>query len=419
MESIVLEKFYSYVQKSILDPVGVASLLRQEGITAESLIDEVSPKNRFTLSERTASIMRHVEGAVRVNRQSFWAFIAVLERSGPPACDVAQQMRNTVEELHKLGKAKNDIVTRFVSLDLDAKKKNRSDSALVSSAKGTYSVAFLYLTRIVFFSDDPFVSEVYQKDFDMIKAKFISLHFQVSKILAKRDHVTLENLKELLGFYSDLEGPLQATQTINGAMRIVQQHSSVINCSYLQHIAEHFDLPDMKKKIEVYRNEVDEFCQQTIREHSYVRSFMANPQNHILSTQKLTLKLEWKPDDKTLADIQSLIRKTFKSLSDHVHVVVIKEGSVTVICYAPHYIMGSLVQVAKESKRMLLEDSVSYLSIGYTVVLDSSTDQEVSYLYYMMSDESDVSSQTKICDLTQENTALQLRLTALQGESSG
>ena len=49
---------------------------------------------------------------------------------------------------------------------------------------------------------------------------------------------------------------------------------------------------------------------------------MAEQQNHILSTQTLTLKLEWKPaDDKTLADIQSLIRKAFKSLSDHVHVV--------------------------------------------------------------------------------------------------
>ena len=112
---------------------------------------------------------------------------------------------------------------------------------------------------------------------------------------------------------------------------------------------------------------------------------MAEQQNHILSTQTLTLKLEWKPDDKTLADIQSLIRKTFKSLSDHIHVVVIKEGSVTVICYAPHYIMGTLVQMAKESKSMLLENSVSYLSIGYTVVLDS-TDQEVSYWYYMMSE---------------------------------
>ena len=112
---------------------------------------------------------------------------------------------------------------------------------------------------------------------------------------------------------------------------------------------------------------------------------MAEQQKHILSTQTLTLKLEWKPDDKTLADIQSLIRKTFHSLFKFIHVVVVKEGSVTVICYAPHYIMGTLVQMAKKSKSMLLENSVSYLSIGYTVVLDS-TDQEVSYWYYMMSE---------------------------------
>ena len=61
---------------------------------------------------------------------------------------------------------------------------------------------------------------------------------------------------------------------------------------------------------------------------------------------------------KTLADIQSLIRKTFHNFK-FIHVVVAKEGSVTVICYAPHYIMGTLVQMAKESKSMLLENSVS------------------------------------------------------------
>ena len=108
-ESTVLEKFYSDVQKSILDPVGVASLLRQEGVVTESLTDEVSPANRFTLSERTASILRHVEAAVRVNRQSFWAFIAVLEQSGPPACKVAQKMRNAVE-MHKLGELGSQVV---------------------------------------------------------------------------------------------------------------------------------------------------------------------------------------------------------------------------------------------------------------------------------------------------------------------
>ena len=182
---------------------------------------------------------------------------------------------------------------------------------------------------------------MYQKDFDSIKRKFLSLHLRISKILANNDHVPLHELKELLASYSELEGPLQVADTISSVMRVIQRHSSVINCSYLQHIAEHFNLPDVSKEIDAYHKLMNEFCQQTITQHSYVTSFM---ENHILSTQTLTLKLEWKPDDKTLADIQSLIRKTFKSLSDHVHVVVVKDGSVTVICYAPHYIMGTLVQ---------------------------------------------------------------------------
>ena len=80
----------------------------------------------------------------------------------------------------------------------------------------------------------------YRSDFDRIKGNFLLLHHQISKILSTSDHVTLENLKELLAIYSVLEGPLQAAETITSVMRIVQQHSSVINCSYLEQIADHF-----------------------------------------------------------------------------------------------------------------------------------------------------------------------------------
>ena len=54
------------------------ALLRQEGIASKDLLDEVSAK--ATQSEKTASIMRHVEAAVRTNAKSFWVFVAVLEQ---------------------------------------------------------------------------------------------------------------------------------------------------------------------------------------------------------------------------------------------------------------------------------------------------------------------------------------------------
>ena len=47
-----------------------------------------------------------------------------------------------------------------------------------------------------------------------------------------------------------------------------------------------------------------------------------------------------------------------------------------VVCYAPHYLMGALVKMTKKNKSMLLENSVSYLSIGYTVVLDSTSQKK-------------------------------------------
>ena len=97
-----------------------------------------------------------------------------------------------------------------------------------------------------------FVSEVYRDDFDNIKREFLTLHLQISKILANNDRVPLHELKELLSLYPELEGPLQAADTISSVMRVVRQHSSIINCSYLKHIAKNFDLPEIKEKIEAY-----------------------------------------------------------------------------------------------------------------------------------------------------------------------
>ena len=94
MELEVLTRFYSDVQESILNPVGVASLLRQEGIASKDLLDEVLAK--ATLSEKTASIMRHVEAAVRTNAKSFWKFVAVLEQS-PPSYAVAGKMKEAMK----------------------------------------------------------------------------------------------------------------------------------------------------------------------------------------------------------------------------------------------------------------------------------------------------------------------------------
>ena len=101
MESKVLRQFYSDIQDAITNPIGVASLLHQEDVVGEVLLDEVSPSNKVRHEEKTASIMHHVKVAVRVDPKSFWVFLSVLDQF-TPSNKVAMRMRQAVD-LHALG----------------------------------------------------------------------------------------------------------------------------------------------------------------------------------------------------------------------------------------------------------------------------------------------------------------------------
>ena len=224
---------------------------------------------------------------------------------------------------------------------------------------------------------DVTVSVVYKKDFDTIEKEFVSLHLRASHIIFKSS-VTLQELKELLSFYPQLVMPIRNAESITEVMQVIQQHSSFINCSYLKHVAEYFNLTEVTKEIDNYNNLVDNFCNSEIIQHSYMKPFTTNPPQYTVSSQTIKIKimLEWNPATKTLSDIRSLLRKVFKGLSSLIHVDVIGEGSITVVCYAPHYIMGALLKMTRKNKSVLLENSVSYLSIGYAVVLDSTSQKK-------------------------------------------
>ena len=226
-------------------------------------------------------------------------------------------------------------------------------------------------------TDEVTVSVVYKKDFDAIEKEFVSLHLRASHIILKSS-VTLQELKELLSYYPQLAMPIQDAENVTKVMQVIQQHSSFINCSYLEHVAEYFKLSEVTKEINNYNKLVDEFCNNKIIKHSYMKPFTTNPPQYNMSSQiiKIKIVLQWNPATKTLSDISTLLEKAFQSLSSLIHVDVICKGSVTVVCYAPHYIMGALLKMTKKNKSMLLENGVSYLSIGYTVVLDSVSQKE-------------------------------------------
>ena len=98
----------------------------------------------------------------------------------------------------------------------------------------------------------------------------------------------------------------------------------------------------------------------------------------------ITFKLRWSPAEKTLSDIQRLLQQAFDEQSVYVHIVVVRGGSVRVICCAPQYLMVELVRLAQRNRELLVhESSVTYLRVGDTIVVDSTSDQ-VSYITVIM-----------------------------------
>ena len=217
------------------------------------------------------------------------------------------------------------------------------------------------------------VPVVYKKDFDEIQAKFARLFYDITTMLEEAPEVTLEELKKFLIFYRDLKPLLQDADTITEVMLVVEEHSSFINCTYLKAVADNFlKAQEGQKKIDTYEDFVERFCKHTLKEHSYVTSFLVDPTLQPLPSETITLKLEWNPIEKTLTDIQDTLNKTFKSLACHIHIVVVRKGCVMVICSAPQYLMGALVRLAQENMKVLVESRVIYLSMGHAVLLDIS-----------------------------------------------
>ena len=202
------------------------------------------------------------------------------------------------------------------------------------------------------------------------------LFFDITEMIEEAA-VTIQRLKKRLTFFADLRIPLQDADTITDVMKIVQQHTSFTNCTYLETVVNCVNIPAAKREIDAYYSFVEHFCQHKLQQHSYVASLLANRSKHLHYSETITFKLQWNPVEKTLADIRSTLGKTFDILANYIHVKQVKGGCVMVICYAPQYLMGALVKLAQENMKVLVESSVTYLSVGYAVVLDNRAQEKV------------------------------------------
>ena len=223
-------------------------------------------------------------------------------------------------------------------------------------------------------------AEKYSSDFEDIQRRFFQLFGEVTGILEREKSVTLNKLKRLLFKFSELKTSLDKASTISDAVILIQEHSSITCCSYLKHVAARFNISAAVDKIDSYYKLGEEFCQKKLTHHIYMKPLIIGKSVTFTPSTTITFKLQWSPAEKTLSDVQSTLRIAFCDHSTDVHIVVVREGTVKVLCYSPQHVMKRLVKLAQVNKEELVANGVTYLRVGVTIVVDNIGQSEVRYI---------------------------------------
>ena len=226
------------------------------------------------------------------------------------------------------------------------------------------------------------MSEKYRKDFEDIQNRFVKLFDEVAEMLENEESINIKRLKGYVSKIPEMKDSLDNAHTISDIIDIIQEHSSFTCCSHLEGVARRFNISAATEKIESYYQFMNEFCQCKLTHHIYMKPFLTAKPTDFTPSTTITFKLRWSPAKKTLSDIQHLLQQAFDEQNVFVHIVVVRGGSVRVICCAPQYLMTELVRLAQKNRELLVESSVTYLRVGDTIVVDTSDRNEVRICYH-------------------------------------
>ena len=172
-----------------------------------------------------------------------------------------------------------------------------------------------------------------------------------------------------------LENQLEKAETFDAVMRVIEDECSITNVSLLETIVNKYSIQDAGDMILAYQTHLDEFCENKLT--MFCNRQLKRLSSSLLTCETIKFVLKWNPSEHSLSSIRALLWKTFKD--NQVEVVVIKEGnSIIVTCYAPHYLMESLLVTARDNVDMLKEMGLISLTIGYYTVYDEHAIDEVS-----------------------------------------
>ncbi|XP_019857728.1 PREDICTED: uncharacterized protein LOC109586006 isoform X3 [Amphimedon queenslandica] len=253
------------------------------------------------------------------------------------------------------------------------------------------------------------VNPGFQKKFDKICDLRGTLLDDIAPLI-KKSIPSLNHLKTYLRrCRPELKPRLKKANRFKVVMEVIEDECSITNVALLETIVNKYSIQDAGDMILAYQTHLDEFCENKLT--MFCDRELKKLSSSLLTCETIKFVLDWKPSERSLSDIRALLRVAFQD--NQVEVVVIKEGnSIIVTCYAPHYLMESLLVTARDNVDMLKEMGLISLTIGYYTVYDEhAIDEEVKSLMKkleMVESERD--------DLLEENAKLKGTIDTLESE---
>ena len=190
--------------------------------------------------------------------------------------------------------------------------------------------------------------------------------------LIAKDVSLLKDLKShLQQSYRELKPQLAHAKSFDDVITIIVEKYNVINVDCLEAVVDHLEVTEAEAHLSSYKITVDTFCKEIALSMCFNESFISVSSPPLLFSETVQLTLRCKVDKCKLHDVQVLLSKLFRDTHNRVYIAGIrKDDFITVICYAPQYIVGVLLIEADKNREVMEKLEVVRLKIGYVTVYD-------------------------------------------------
>ena len=194
------------------------------------------------------------------------------------------------------------------------------------------------------------------------------------EVLLKRKKISLMELGRFLDIRLDLDGELAKINDIDDLLRQIRPHFCLFNTVILKDIVEEFVGKPLKKQLEKYECELENFTK--IAEISLLEKVKFLDQSSSAVMPQVIFKLTGFWPSVTIKRFQRFVDHVFEANSSALTHIRVKQGCICVTWYARKSAIASLAARAQEKVLFMRHVGVLSLSVGDTVILEQEETEE-------------------------------------------